>query len=209
MRAGSKTTSGQTRTGGTSQKRPRRLQVALGWQPRALVRRPAPEKLWDKRKAELILGINNIRERRRPLLFTAAADSWLASKPSLTKLGKAYYKQYVGKLKREFGTTLITDIGGEEVADLQKRRLAEGLSNRQVNGEVATLRSILKRHKLWAAIADDIRMLKDDPKPGRAFTPDEEEERLLEAAAQSPSPSLYPFLSLRSTQGLRRWRRDD
>ena len=32
----------------------------------------------DKRKAELTLGINNIRERRRPLLFTAPADSWLA-----------------------------------------------------------------------------------------------------------------------------------
>jgi len=35
--------------------------------PRTLVRRPALEKLWIKRKAELILGINNIRERRRPL----------------------------------------------------------------------------------------------------------------------------------------------
>jgi len=39
----------------------------------------------------------------------------------LTKLGKAYYKQYVGKLKREFGKTLITDIEVEEVADLTQK----------------------------------------------------------------------------------------
>jgi hypothetical protein len=49
-------------------------------------------------------------------MFTATADSGLASKPLLTTLGKACYKQYVGKLKHEFGKTLITDIGVEEVA---------------------------------------------------------------------------------------------
>jgi integrase len=167
----------------------------------------------DQRKAELILGVNNIRKRRRSPLFSAAADSWLASKTALTKLGKAYYKQYVGKLKREFGKMLITDLGVEEIADLQKKRLAEGLSNRQTNAEIATLRAILRRHKLWAALADEIRMLKDDPKAGRAFTPDEE-QRLLEAAAQSPSPSLYPFFvmtldaRLRPSETRRLQRRD-
>ncbi len=154
------------------------------------------------RRRALEQAINGIVKRERPPLFPMAAKAWLESKTALTPLGLAYYKQYVGKLSRHFGNRLVSDITADDIGALQRKRQAEGLSGRQVNCEIATLRAILKRNRLWAEIAPDVKMLRERSDTGRALS-HEDEGKLLNAIAQSPSPALYPFFVLTLDSGLR------
>jgi integrase len=126
----------------------------------------------------------------------------LDSKTALTPLGKAYYNQYVGKLTRHFGNRLVSDITAGDIAALQRRRQGEGLSGRQVNCEVATLRAILRHYGLWAQISARVRMQPERTDTGRALSV-KEECQLLDAIALSPSPALYPFFILSLDAGLR------
>ena len=96
------------------------------------------------RRRELELSVNRITKRERLPLFGTAAKAWLESKTALTALGRAYYAQYIGKLTRQFGNRLVSDITADDIAALQRKRQAEGLSGRQINCEVATLRAVLK-----------------------------------------------------------------
>jgi hypothetical protein len=105
----------------------------------------------------------------------------LDSKTALTPLGKAYYNQYVGKLTRHFGNRLVSDITAGDIAALQRKRQGEGLSGRQVNCEVATLRAVL-RHYDWAQISARVRMQPERTDTGRALS-EKEERQLLDAIA--------------------------
>ena len=154
------------------------------------------------RRREFELAVNRIAKRERLPLFGTAAKEWLDSKTALTPLGKAYYKQYVGKLTKYFGNRLVSDITADDIATLQRKRQAEGLSGRQINCEVATLRTFLKHYGLWSAIAHRVKMLRERSDTGRALSL-EEEAKLLDAIAQSPSPALYPFFILSLDAGLR------
>jgi hypothetical protein len=97
---------------------------------------------------------------------------------------------------------LLTDITAEDVTELQRKRQAEGLSGRQINAEVGSLRAILRHYGRWAQIAGRVGMLPQRSGVGQALS-QEEEERLLDAIAQSRSPSLYPFFALSLDAGLR------
>ncbi|HUY19054.1 MAG TPA: site-specific integrase [Candidatus Binataceae bacterium] len=155
-----------------------------------------------KRRRDLALSVNGLVKREPPPLFPIAAKQWLDSKTALTPLGQAYYGQYVGKLKRHFGNRLISDITADDIADLQRTRMAERLSGRQVNCEVATLRCVLRHFGLWAGISHRVKMLKERTDTGRALSIGDE-RRLLDAIAQSPSAALYPFFILSLDAGLR------
>lgn len=154
------------------------------------------------RRRELELSVNRITKRERLPLFGTAAKAWLESKTALTALGRAYYAQYIGKLTRQFGSRLVSDITADDIAALQRKRQAEGLSGRQINCEVATLRTILKHFGLWLAIAHRVKMLRERSDTGRALSV-EEETKLLDAIAQSASSALYPFFILSLDAGLR------
>ncbi len=154
------------------------------------------------RRRELELAINGIVKRERPPLFPIAAKAWLESKTALTRLGRAYYAQYVGKLVRELGNRLVSDITADDIAALQRMRLGAGLSSRQANCEVATLRAILKHYGLWAGIAHRVKMLRERTDTGRALSL-EDESKLLDAVGRSASPALYPFFILTLDAGLR------
>lgn len=155
-----------------------------------------------QRRRELELGVNRIEQPKRMPLFKRAAEEWIESKTALTLLGQAYYKQYIGKLCREFGGRLIVDINSSDIAALQRKRQAEGLSGRQINCEVATLRAILRYHGLWEGMAHRVKMLRERSDTGRALSL-EEENSLLAAIGQSVSPALYPFFILSLDAGLR------
>lgn len=105
-------------------------------------------------------------------------------------------------LKKFFGRKLLEDITAENIGLYQRKRKTEGASNRTINMEVATSRQILKRHKLWTAIADEVKMLSEDREIGKPLT-HEEAARLLEACRKSPSPSLYPAMVIFANTGLR------
>jgi hypothetical protein len=139
-----------------------------------------------KRRRDLALSINGLTKREPPPLFPLAAKQWLDSKTALTPLGRAYYDQYVGKLKRHFGNRLVSDITADDIAALQRKRQAEKLSGRQINCEVATLRCVLRHCGLWAGISHRVKLLKERTDTGRALSPGDE-AGVLDAIAQSPS----------------------
>jgi integrase len=154
-----------------------------------------------QRRRELELGINGLTKPERPL-FPLAAKDWFASKSSLSPLGIRYYEQYIAKLSKHFGNRLVSDITAEDIGELQRKRKAEGLSGRQINAGVGTLRAILRYYGRWAHISGRVSMLPQRSDVGRALSR-QEEERLLDAIGQSRSPSLYPFFVLSLDAGLR------
>ena len=88
-------------------------------------------------------------------------------------------------LRRFFGETHLRRITAEKIVRYQVERKAAGVSGRTINLEVGLVRRILKYHKQWARLADDVKMLPERPKPARVLTP-EEKARLLETAASKP-----------------------
>lgn len=155
------------------------------------------------RRRELEEAVNNIRKRRSPMLFSAASKVWMDSMRAGWSPSNIAIQGYnLRHLKQYFGKKLLEDITAENIGLYQLRRRAEGASNRTINMEVATCRQILKRHKLWSIIADDVKMLAEDREIGKPLT-NEEAARLLEACRKSPSPSLYPAMVIFANTGLR------
>jgi len=149
-----------------------------------------------KRRAELEEGYHGLKKRQAPRLFKVAADEWLEMKKA-TLAPKSYLieKTNLCHLMPTFGHKLITDIEAKDISEYQKRRQlkkadgTKGASPKTVNLEIGTLRAILRRYRIWAAIQPDVKMLSVIHDVGRAITPDEE-AALLIACAASRSRSL-------------------
>jgi integrase len=105
-------------------------------------------------------------------------------------------------LVKIFGTKLVCDISPDDIRAYQTSRLAAGVSARTVNIEVGALRAVLKVHRLWSPISDDVEMLRERKDIGRALDY-EDERRLIEAAGKSRSPVLLPLLTITLDTGLR------
>ncbi|HTV81627.1 MAG TPA: site-specific integrase [Acidobacteriaceae bacterium] len=97
---------------------------------------------------------------------------------------------------------LLSDISGDEVSRYQEDRKRKGASARTINMEIGTLRAILRKHRMWANIQPDVRMLTVRGEKGRALSEDEQ-LRLLAACKKSRSRSLYPAAILSLHTGLR------
>jgi len=155
------------------------------------------------RRRELEEAVNGIKKRRKPALFSVAAKEWMRSMNASWSPSNVNIQNYNLKhLKKYFGKRLLEDITAETIGRYQDKRKREGASNRTINMEVATCRQILKRHKLWTVIADDVRMLSEDKEIGKPLA-SVEAARLLEACRKSPSPSLYPAMLIFANTGLR------
>ena len=96
----------------------------------------------------------------------------------------------------------MCDIGPQDIANYQRKRLTAGKSHRTVNYEVGTLRGILRYFGLWGQISDRVNTLPERHEVGRAVSP-EDEEKLIRAAQQSRSAALLPLLALSLDSGLR------
>src|SRR5206468_1754543 len=87
------------------------------------------------------------------------------------------------------------DIDPKDISDYQKQRQLKkpdggrGASPKTINLEIGTLRAILRRYRVWAAIQPDVKMLSVATDVGRAIS-QEEEQCLLKACAASRSRSL-------------------
>ena len=104
---------------------------------------------------------------------------------------------------RQLINKLLNDISNYQKARLVKDDHGKAkASPKTVNLEVATIRAVLRRHKLWAAIGDDVRMLPVRNDTGRALTL-AEEDALFESCAKSRSRVLYPFVVLALNTGMR------
>jgi integrase len=153
------------------------------------------------RRRDLELGVNGIR-KRAIVLFSVAAEDWLASKTGLSRFSELHYRQYVNLLSERFGRRLVSDINADDISSLQAIRKREGKSGRTINAEVGALRQILKRHGVWATISADVSLHRENRDVGKAFS-HEDEERLLDALRKSRSPALLPLVVLSIDTGLR------
>ncbi len=112
------------------------------------------------RRRELEESYNGIKRRDRAKLFSVAADEWLVIKSlTLAASSQRIERDNLKHLRPQFEKRLVTDIQATDVSRYQKTRLAEKASPKTINLEVGTLRSILRRHRVWADIQQDVRML--------------------------------------------------
>jgi len=161
------------------------------------------EKAERNRRRELEEAINNVKKQRKPLLFSVAAREWVkVMSAGWSDANIAIQNYNLAHLQKYFGKKLLEDISADGIGLYQARRKAEKASNRTINMEVATCRQILKRHKLWRAISDDVKMLPEDKTVGKPLT-NEEADRLREACRRSPSPSFYPAMVIFGNTALR------
>jgi integrase len=154
------------------------------------------------RRRQLEESWNQIKRRKLPPLFSIAATDWLKTRTSIAPSTERSYKLAISHLTADFGKQLLCDLSAEDLAAYQTRRKRDGVSNRTVNLELGVLRAILRRYRMWEAIAADVDFLKESPSPGRALAAGEE-ARLLDAAAKSRCRSLYPVIMLALNTGMR------
>jgi len=155
------------------------------------------------RRREIEESYNGIKRRDRAKLFSVAAEEWLVLKAlTLAESSQSIEKYNLKHLRPHFERRLVTDIQARDVSRYQISRLAEGASPKTVNLEVGTLRAILRRHRVWGGIQQDVRMLDTTDDIGHALTADEE-AALLSACLKSRSRCLYPAVMIALNTGMR------
>src|ERR1017187_1976792 len=118
--------------------------------------------------------------------FGQAADDYvLARKLELAPASQAKEKQLLVQLKIYFKEQPLKAITAKRITEYRAWRADQKVGPATLNAELGILRRILKRAKLWARVADDIRPLKEPSTIGRAIT-EEEKQRLLKTAVMRP-----------------------
>jgi len=120
------------------------------------------------------------------LPFAQAADEYVsARKLELAPASRAKEKQLLVQLRAYFKQEPLKGITVKRITDYRTWRAEQGVGPATLNAELGILRRILKRAKLWARVADDIRPLKEPATIGRALT-EEDKQRLLKTAVMRP-----------------------
>jgi len=132
--------------------------------------------------------------------FGLAADDYVtARKLELAPASQAKEKQLLVQLRAYFKQEPLKVITAKRITEYrawrssQTREVKAGDTVRQVpcagpatlNAELGILRRILKRARLWARVADDIRPLREPSTIGKALT-EQEKQRLLKTAVMRP-----------------------
>jgi integrase len=158
----------------------------------------------ERRRRSLEEGINGLSKRPRPVLFHAAASEHLALKEAKWQAStRRIESKNIEHLCSMFRHTVLFDITAADISRYQHRRQQDGASGATINLEIATLRAILRRHRLWAALQPDVGLMPRRDDVGTALT-FAEEERLLSACRASRSRMLYPTVVVTLNTGLRR-----
>ena len=100
------------------------------------------------------------------------------------QLARASISQAVA-LRAYFKDQPLKAITATKITDYRTWRAAQNVGPATLNAELGILRRMLKRAKLWARVADDIRPLKEPSTIGRALT-EEDKQRLLRTAVTKP-----------------------
>jgi len=126
------------------------------------------------------------KERFGRLLFTEAADAYLASRRlELAASSMVKETDLAARLKDYFGAKRLSAIKTENVLAYREWRASKKVGPALINMEVGCLRRILKKARLWNMIGADIKPLKEPESIGRALT-FEEKTRLFKTASQKP-----------------------
>jgi integrase len=103
----------------------------------------------------------------------------------LATASQAKEKQLLVQLRAYFREEPLKAITAKRITEYRAWRAEQGVGPATLNAELGILRRILKRAKLWARVADDIRPLKEPSTIGRALTEDDK-QRLLKTAVMRP-----------------------
>lgn len=118
--------------------------------------------------------------------FGLAADDYVtARKLELAPASQAKEKQLLVQLRVYFKQEPLKAITAKRITEYRAWRADQKVGPATLNAELGILRRILKRAKLWARVADDIRPLREPSSIGRALTEDDK-QRLLKTAVMRP-----------------------
>lgn len=117
---------------------------------------------------------------RKP--FTEAAKLFLKERePHVSPRTIQFETERLKPLEKFFGEKPLIRIKAEDIASYQQAR-REKVAPRTINMEVSVLRRMLKRGKVWAALAEDVRMFPERGRPVARVLSVEDKRRLFEAA---------------------------
>jgi integrase len=163
----------------------------------------AAERIAQERRRKLELGRAGLEKVKKPLLFSVAARQWFDEKKADWSPNSQRIEEYnLNHLLPHFGKLLLREITPATINLYKGKRTGEKASPKTINLELATLRSILRKHRLWANLQPDVQMLKVRGDVGRALSKDEQ-DRLLTACRNNRSRSLHVAVLLSLHTGLR------
>jgi integrase len=191
---------------------------ALVRESSGLASKDAARDVQDTRRLELRRHSAGISERKRPVLFVVAADTWLKLKRDDWAPKTAIIeKTNLSHLKNSFNNRLLTDIAHQDVAEYKHKRTVQGAAPKTISLELGTLRAVMLYNDLdaqWSSIRKKIDFGKAR-KIGHVLTI-EEETALLQECLASRSRSLHVAVTLAlqtcmrySELRLLRWRQID
>lgn len=100
------------------------------------------------------------------------------------------------------GQKLLSELDANDISRYQHKRINDKAAPKTINLEVGTIRAILRRHRLWASLQPDVRMVSALDDIGKALSL-ENEKKLLDACAESRARSLLPAVLLALNTGMR------
>ena len=128
---------------------------------------------------------------RKP--FGVAADQFLEErKPHVAERTAVLERNLLSSLRKFFGERPLLRVRAEDIATYQKARRETGISGRTLNMEIAVLRRLMKRAKVWAIVAEDVRRDREN-KGGVARVLTAEQEKLLFETAASKEDWLVAY----------------
>lgn len=155
-----------------------------------------------ERRRQIAEGICNTRAKPTGVLSLHAKEWVQEMRPHWRASTQRVMGSVLRHVERAFGRTLLTEITPSGIRKYQARRHADGLSGSTINMEIGALRAVLRRHRLWANLQPDVRMLPERTDVGRSLT-EMECRRLLAACKRSRSRSLWVAVTLSIATGLR------
>jgi integrase len=134
--------------------------------------------------AEGKLTQTSVSLARQP--FGQAADDYVtARKLELASASQAKERQLLVQLRAYFKDDPLKSITAKRITEYRAWRAEQKVGPATLNAELGILRRIMKRARIWARVADDIRPLREPSSIGRALT-EEEKQKLLRTAVMRP-----------------------
>ena len=119
--------------------------------------------------------------------FKEASTIYLEERrPHVSERTTQFEKERLKPLCKHFGENPLSRFKAENITGYQTARLASGISGRTVNMEIGVLRRMLKRAKVWNAIAEDVRALPERQGAVGKVLPADLKRKLFEVAASKP-----------------------
>jgi len=140
--------------------------------------------------------IQLIRQKRLKRVADALGEYERTYAVNHRESGLQIVKERSAHLSKHLGDVIAVDLTPEKIFDYMTTRKREGVSNRTVNMEIEVLSRAMEMN------FEGVKKLEEARDVGRAL-PDEEEERLIGAAAKSHSPVLHMALRIALATGMR------